>query len=116
MADETKGEKGDTGATGETGEKGAKGEKGGPGVVVLPAKPDHIQEIEAEGKKKVNFLWEATQGAIAILIILADVIIFVAQTLRGGPSDFPDVLSNMSFVVLGFYFARTKPEPPYLAR
>jgi hypothetical protein len=93
------------------------------------AAAEHMNEetsLTTAGQRKVNLIWEFTQSAIAILIVVANVVMAVGQGFVNSEAEFPDVLSSMAFLVLGFYFARTnhqaiggigrKPEQPYQGR
>ncbi len=59
------------------------------------------------GQRKVNLIWEYTQSAIAISVVLSVLIVGVHSGLTAGKTDVPPVLSNSLFLVIGFYFSRT---------
>ena len=61
------------------------------------------------GQRKINVLWEYTQAAIAIIVVLANMGVSIHIGLCHGSTDFsmPPVLSNTLFLVVGFYFSRT---------
>lgn len=54
-----------------------------------------------KGQRRVNLIWELTQSGIALLSIGGAVIMMMREM------PVPDTLSNMVFLVVGFYFART---------
>ena len=70
---------------------------GGPS---LSATTTHQEDITSAGQRRINLIWEVTQGSIAVLITLA--VIFAA--LRSVESA---VLTNAFFLIIGFYFSRT---------
>ena len=60
-----------------------------------------IQEnLTTAGQRRINLIWEITQGVIAISITMA--IIFTAT--KSIPSQ---ELTNAFFLIVGFYFSRT---------
>jgi hypothetical protein len=61
------------------------------------------QDITTAGQRRVNLIWEFTQAAIAILIVVANVI----AELGGKDGKGSTVLSSAMFLVIGFYFSRT---------
>jgi hypothetical protein len=92
----------------------------------LPPTTTLQQDLTVQGQRKVNLIWEYTQAIIAITVVLANLVVGVSQGLRKDKSDFPAMLSNCLFLVVGFYFSRTnhtaiggigrKPEQPYEGR
>lgn len=86
----------------------------------LPPQTTAQEDITFAGQRKVNLIWEVTQAAIALMIVLTIVLVAVLQR------EIPDILSNCGFLVLGFYFSRTnhsaiggvgaKPTQPYMGR
>jgi hypothetical protein len=72
-------------------------------AVSLPATTTAQQDITTAGQRRVNLIWEFTQAAIAILIVVANVIVEVAGKDTKGST----VLSSAMFLVIGFYFSRT---------
>lgn len=62
--------------------------------------------IVTAGQRKVNMLWEYTQSIIAIFVTIATVSLAAATALKDN-AGFPEVLTSMTFLILGFYFSRT---------
>jgi hypothetical protein len=63
------------------------------------------QDLTTAGQRKVNLIWEYTQAAIAISVIVVSMVAAVMAMLTG-----KEVSAFLSFVcgnVVGFYFSRT---------
>ena len=63
------------------------------------------EDITTAGQRKVNLIWEYTQAAIALIVVLASITAAVMAMLAG-----KEVSAFLSFVcgnVVGFYFSRT---------
>lgn len=73
----------------------------------LPPKTTTQEDLVTAGQRKVNLIWEYTQAAIAIMVVLANVIVSVYQGMSTVKMDFPGILSNSLFLIVGFYFSRT---------
>lgn len=58
------------------------------------------EDITTAGQRRVNLIWEFTQAAIAVVIVLALVYLAIAQS----PSE---TVTNAFFLIVGFYFSRT---------
>lgn len=77
------------------------------------------QDLTTAGQRRINLIWEYTQGAVALIITLA--IVFCAISRISSPE-----LTNAFFLIIGFYFSRTnhaqiggvgeKPSPTYEGR
>jgi hypothetical protein len=70
------------------------------------------EDLTHAGQRRINLLWEATQSVIAVSMVLASIIVSVAQGLEKvgaglAPPVFPPILSNALFLIVGFYFSRT---------
>jgi len=65
------------------------------------------QDINTESQRHINRVWEYTQAAIAITVVVANIIVQVATVFMGLKSPVPESLSNVLFLVVGFYFSRT---------
>jgi hypothetical protein len=71
-------------------------------------------------------VWEYTQAAIAVIVVLANMTAAIYNVVRDREVDVPMILSSSMFLVVGFYFSRTnhtaigglgkKPTPPYEGR
>jgi hypothetical protein len=62
-----------------------------------------------QGQRRINVIWEYTQAAIALCVVLGNLIVGVHLGLfhDGANTMTPPVLSNSLFLVVGFYFGRT---------
>lgn len=82
------------------------------------------QDLTTAGQRKVNLIWEYTQAAIAMSVILVSMIAAIVAMWQN-----KEVSAFLSFVcgnVVGFYFSRTnhaaiggigvKPSEPYSGR
>lgn len=58
------------------------------------------QDKTTEGQRLINIIWELTQAAIAVMIVLALVYLAIARE----PSE---TVTNAFFLIVGFYFSRT---------
>lgn len=65
------------------------------------------EDITTAGQRRINVIWEVTQSVIALVIVLGNVAVAVYQGLIGHTTEFPSILSNSLFLVIGFYFSRT---------
>lgn len=85
------------------------------------------QDTNTASQRRINLIWEITQAAVALLVVLACMIVGVYQGLAGDEAgEFPTILSSALFLVIGFYFSRTnhqsiggigpKPTQPYQGR
>lgn len=63
--------------------------------------------LRTHGQRRINLIWEVTQSIIALATIGGGVVIMVHGALTGSLAVVPDTLSNMIFLIVGFYFART---------
>jgi hypothetical protein len=85
------------------------------------------EDLTTAGQRRINFIWEMTQSAIAVAVVAANMIVGAAQGLGMAKSEaHPTILSSALFLVVGFYFSRTnhaaiggigaKPMPDYRGR
>ena len=58
------------------------------------------EDIVTAGQRKINLIWECTQGVIALMITAA-VIYSVLNKIES------DVLTNAFFLIVSMYFVRT---------
>lgn len=92
----------------------------------MPADTTQQQDMVVAGQRRVNLIWEHTQAIVAGLVVCSNMIVGVAQGLGMVEAQFPGILSNSLFLVVGFYFSRTnhaaiggigaKPNVPYAGR
>lgn len=71
----------------------------------LPSQTTAESDLRTAGQRKINLIWEYSQAAIALTVVLANVVYVFARMYREGPVD--SMLSNAFFLVIGFYFGRT---------
>lgn len=66
------------------------------------------QNLHSLGQRRVNLIWEVTQGIIALLVTATTLFVAanLAMTGSGETAAFL-LLSNSFFLVIGFYFGRT---------
>lgn len=75
-----------------------------------PKSPDTTVEEDrhSKGQREINFIWEITQGVIAVSVTAATLYVSASLAVQGdkGQAAFL-LLSNAFFLVIGFYFGRT---------
>jgi hypothetical protein len=77
-------------------------------TLTLPTVPQAEFSVMRDGQRKINLIWERTQAAIALIIVLANVSAWIAATVRGhDAASVPAGLTDALFVVVGFYYGRT---------
>jgi hypothetical protein len=84
------------------------------------------EDMVVAGQRRINLIWEYTQAAISVLVVLANMTVAVYDGIVGLHGEFPVVLSSSLFLIVGFYFSRTnhaaiggiglKPESTYEGR
>lgn len=67
----------------------------------LPPTTTAQQNKTTDGQRRVNLIWESTQAAIAVTVVVA----YVAMAIK--KIEVPTTLNNLLFVIVTFYFART---------
>jgi len=69
------------------------------------------QDLHSAGQRKINYIWEYTQAAIALITVLANIIYIFAMlfipNISTGAATAATLLANAFFLVIGFYFGRT---------
>jgi hypothetical protein len=75
----------------------------------LPLSPTTTaqDDMTKAGQRKINLIWEYTQATISIMVVTANVLVAVYAGTTAVHPEFPPVLSNTLFLVVGFYFSRT---------
>ncbi len=83
----------------------------------IPATTTGEQDRKSAGQREINLIWENTQRLIALFVVvmgcLVSGVVVIASTVTGTgePSSLVlaafTLLSNISFLVAGFYFGRT---------
>ena len=104
----------------------------------LPAVTTFQEDLTTAGQRRVNLIWEYTQAAIALLVVLTTMIaglytmfqptvaVGTGSSLVQMPTSIPTVIGVAFGMVTGFYFSRTnhaaiggvgpKPEDKYVGR
>jgi hypothetical protein len=72
----------------------------------LPSRTTAEEDLRTSSQRRINLIWEFTQGYIAIAVTTTTLIVSAALILKGS-SDSTQLLSNAFFLVIGFYFGRT---------
>lgn len=67
------------------------------------------QEITLAGQRRINLIWEYTQAAIAIIMVLATAAASLKSVFFPGTGDtgVPPALTGFCGLVIGSYFQRT---------
>ncbi len=65
------------------------------------------QDLTTDGQRRINLIWERTQATVAILVVGANVTVWVAASLLSKEIKVPEGLTNAMFLIVGFYFSRT---------
>jgi len=111
-----------------TTETGTPAERPGAANQPLPSTTTFQEDLVTAGQRRINLIWEWTQSAIAIIVVLANMIVGVSSGLKNQEHrpEYPVILSSALFLVVGFYFSRTnhaaiggigaKPNPVYTGR
>lgn len=80
----------------------------------LPPTTTSEQDLKSAGQRIINRIWEITQAAIALTVTGATIFVSAKLVERGGESEKVafQLLTNVFFVVIGFYFGRTNHSRP----
>jgi len=75
----------------------------------MPATTTQQEDITTAGQRRINLIWEYTQAAIAIAVVLANMVVGTWHGVGKAPpnADYPFILSSSLFLIIGFYFSRT---------
>lgn len=73
----------------------------------MPPKTTEQEDLVVAGQRRINLIWEYTQAAIAIVVVLANMVAAIFNVFKGREIDVPMILSSSLFLIIGFYFART---------
>jgi hypothetical protein len=104
----------------------------------MPARTTFQDDLTTAGQRKVNLIWEYTQAAIAVMVVLTTMIagvytmFYPTVSVGAGPAmvqvptQIPTVIGIAFGMVTGFYFSRTnhaaiggvgdKPNERYMGR
>lgn len=70
-----------------------------------PPTTTHEQNLKSASQRAINKIWELTQAVIAISVVIG---VLYAAIFRDGMDKGQFIfLTNVLFVVIGFYFGRT---------
>lgn len=64
------------------------------------------RQVAKAGHRRISMIGEYTQAYIAIATVTAAITVALIQSRAVGQTVFPAVLSDMLFLVVGFYFSR----------
>ena len=82
-----------------------------PQEVPVPPTTTTQEDLVTAGQRKVNLIWEYTQSAVTILVVLANMVVATYHGLNvsnaGVVDSHPVILSSALFLILGFYYSRT---------
>jgi hypothetical protein len=78
----------------------------------LPATTTLQQDLTHEGQRKVNLIWEYTQAILAVLVVGANIALWIIVMFHGMPAQTPapESLKDAMLVIITFYYARTNHE------
>lgn len=78
-------------------------------VVAASLKPTTTaqEDVTKAGQRKVNLIWEYTQAVVALAVVTTNLGVSVYLAVSASAQEYPPVLSNTLFLVVGFYFSRT---------
>lgn len=74
----------------------------------LPPTTTAQEDISHHGQRKVNLIWEYTQAFVAGIVVGSNMIVGIVQGIGYAKEvQYPSILANSLFLVIGFYFSRT---------
>lgn len=66
------------------------------------------EDMTTAGQRRVNLIWEYTQAAIALMVVMTNLAVGIMLAIQHRPfTEYPFVLSSSLFLIIGFYFSRT---------
>lgn len=65
------------------------------------------QDLTFLGQRKINLIWEYSQAAIALIVVVCNMVAALFYVFHQQDLNVPPVLSSSLFLVIGFYFGRT---------
>ena len=72
---------------------------------------EHHEEVarRTAGQRRINLIWESTQAIVAVSVTVTSLAVFSVLAMRDQWTTATlGMLSNAFFLVIGFYFGRTK--------
>lgn len=76
-------------------------------VPSLPPSTTAQQDLTTASQRKVNLIWEYTQSAVAVMVVSANIAVWLRASFTSSQTPIPEGLSNALFLIVGFYFSRT---------
>lgn len=73
----------------------------------LPPTTTAQEDLTSLGQRHINRVWEYTQAAIAILVVITFAGVLIHKTMSGNEKPMPVELTAVLFLVIGTYFQRT---------
>ncbi len=64
------------------------------------------------GQRRVNLIWERTQSAVAVVVVMVTMLMAAFQTVYHPGMEVPTIMSVAFGTVVGFYFGRTNHARP----
>jgi hypothetical protein len=71
----------------------------------MPARTTFQEDLTTAGQRQVNLIWERTQAAIAIMVVVATMACGIAGMFYA--VQIPTIIGVAFGMVTGFYFSRT---------
>lgn len=65
------------------------------------------EDLHSKSQRKINLIWETTQGVVAVIVTLTACAISVILIFRNEHSSSLQLISSMVFMILGFYYGRS---------
>lgn len=65
------------------------------------------EDKHSASQRKVNLIWEVTQGAVSIVVTITACAVAIILIFRNEYTSAMQLISSMVFLVLSFYFARS---------
>jgi hypothetical protein len=73
----------------------------------IPATTTAQQDLTTAGQRRINLIWEHTQAAIALIVVIASMGAGLWEEFRESKIQIPTIMSVAFGTVVGFYFGRT---------
>jgi hypothetical protein len=65
------------------------------------------QDLTTAGQRRINLIWEHTQAAVALIVVLATMAGGLYEMVKESKVQMPNVMAVAFGTVVGFYFGRT---------
>ena len=74
----------------------------------LPPRTTEQEDKTLAGQRKINLVWEYTQGFVTIIVVVTNMVVAATNAIVSTPGrEHPVILSSALFLILGFYYSRT---------